>query len=306
MNVPRSWGVKTKILLLTTIVFGIGCGARGPAVVVSPEPGAEAVNATAPMDSVQPGDEQAATPTTPPRLSARPYADTPITAFANAMTEVMVAAAQGETMPQLPFPTVGHVDPSAPQLEFRDQNDRPQGELTVLGFGMEVDFIFKTGQPVPDAAPGTEDGRLRTVLYVTRHGLRLLELRSALMDEDAGLPAPQIFSGLDGVAHDLFERVRNDTLAELYLGDLERQIIGNEEVWREASEQRPRPDSIERVRVMAEQFGPTPPVTYYLDDGGVLVRDERGSIFSISFDFEDVNGQLVLESNPLFRVARLP
>jgi hypothetical protein len=238
-------------------------------------------------------------------LSALPYADTPLTAFGEQMTDVLLAAAIGEPLPQLPLPTAGPFVSTAPEVSYPDSGERPVGELTVLGFGMEVDFILKIGDPEPDAPPGTQDGSFRTSFYLSSTGLRLLDFRCEEMSREAGLPAPPALSGLETFGQDIIARIRSDTIAQLFMGEPERRIIDNAEVWEEVDRGRPDSSDIQRARVMLEQLGPTPPLSFDVGDGGILVRDETGRVFVVNFDLESDGQQFVLVTDPFVRIESL-
>lgn len=295
-------------LVAVLLLLASGCGGiQGPTVVVAPASAGEEADPALPVELSQapetPGD--ASGDEGAELLSALPYADTPVTFFAEQMTRALLAAVRDEPLPQLPVPTALPIGPTGPDVQYQGSEARPVGELTVLGFGMEVDFVLKVGEPDPDGAPGTQDGQLRATIYLTRNGLRLLELRSSEMGRESGLPAPQVLCDLDSVGHDILQRVRDDTISQLFLGETERRILGNDDVWREVQEGRPSGEVLQRVRVMVDQFGPTPPITFRLDDGGILVRDEAGSVFTLSFDLDDDGSQVVLSADPFVRVQPL-
>jgi hypothetical protein len=239
---------------------------------------------------------------TPPE-SALPYADSPITAFATVMTEVGLAAIQGRPLPTIPVATRAQVDPQNPRIEYGRSGEslHIQGEPRVVGFFFEVTFVLKVGQPDPNAELGTQDGQLRTLLYLSRYGLHVLGVESSAMSPTPGSPAPPSLSGLADVGRDILRHLAEGRIEEILVGEAESRLVNDEHLWSEVTRNAPRGRSLERTTRFATTIG-QPQMTYRLDDFGIALRDEVGTLFGLELDFDELNGRIVLDTSPLIRV----
>jgi len=257
----------------------------------------EAVEGGSAPDGAPPAPDPA-----PPTLSARPYGASPITETAEALTDAALAALRDEPIPQIPVPTRGSA--SGPPVVRRRPHDgqvvMPQGEITVLGLFFELEVVLKVAPAGVDQPTEASDGGLEVIVYVGSRGVRIIGLEPRRMGSSPGHALPQGLTGLEQVVADVLERLRAGTTEELFLGEAERALFGPE-LWREVTRSMPRGEQLERARRLVESVGDVT-MTYEIDDSGVIARDEQGTMFMIEFDFDDVDGRIVLDASPLFRI----
>lgn len=237
-------------------------------------------------------------------LSARPFPDAPLRDEVNALVDAALATVRGETVGQLPLPTASRLDPNAPMIRYprSDGSDpRPTGELTVLGWVMEMDLVLKVGTAQPSLPTETNDGLIRALLYLGPNGWRIAGLRAAMMPRDPGYPAPPGLADLDQLAQSVLQHLRDGSIVDIVMGDAERRIINDDRLWTMIREELPREDAYRRVSRLAANV-PNAPITYRLDDLGVLVRDETGMIFAFIFELVENAGTIQLGTTPFITV----
>jgi hypothetical protein len=236
-----------------------------------------------------------------PVIQGRPFADTPITPFAEHISDLALAAVYGRALPPSPVPTNG---PLERIVEWPTPGVRPT-RLSVLAVGLEVDLILKRGNPTVDSAGVERWGTLRVMLVITRNGLRLLSLRpvEATADGEGGTPPPGL-EGLDRVARDLIAHLRSSDLSAYEFNEADRSLLSNDTVWTEVLRDRPSHGRLRDVAAMVADL-PDAPLAYNLDDIGVLVRDPDGRLYSLSLEMDPHQGSFVLTDSPLVDVRRL-
>lgn len=289
----RFWPLVTMVLVACA-----GRGAAPPEPAIQPEPVATEVPDAA--DEPEPAHES------PP--SGRPFADSPLSGFANVMTDAILAALEGEPLPQLPLPTQMPVDPAVPQVQFaerRGEQAEPVGEVTAVAFLFEVEVIYKVGDRQPDVPREANLGRVGCVLFLSRHGLRLVTADLETLTPRRPTPLPAALSGVEQATTELLETLRQGNIDQAVIGDDERRLVDNPEFWADIQREIPSGQDLEELVRFLETVQ-AQPVGYDVEnDTGLLVRDSEGSLFGITFQLDESNGQYQLESNPVFRGFRL-
>lgn len=236
-----------------------------------------------------------------PPPPARPYADTPITEFAERITDFALAAAMHEPLSEPPIPTRRPVS-MLPQVRW-DERARP-AHLQALAVAIEVELILKRGEP-DDAAPNERWGRLRATIVVAKHGLRIVSLRPGAIrqDERAGT-LPRGLEGLEAVARTLIADLRRGEVSHYALDERDRRLLANEGVWAQVHEDGPALARARAIGRMLEDL-PAAPLAYVLDDIGVLARDEEGGLYALTLELHPHAGSFALSTTPLVSVRRI-
>lgn len=230
----------------------------------------------------------------------RPYADTPITPFADRITDFAIAAALRRPLPAPPIATRRPLT-IEPQVDW---DGPPPARLDAIAVAIEVDLILKRGEP-DDAAPSERWGRVRATLVVGRNGLRLVSLRpGAVTRDDRGGALPPGLEGLDAVARTLIADLRRGDVSGYALDERDRRLLANDAVWAQLHEDGPHLGRAREIGAMLESL-PAAPIAYVLDDIGVLARDENGDLYGLSLELDPHAGSFALATSPLVTVRRL-
>lgn len=263
--------------------------------MASEEPPPEDLPTAAPAAEPDPPERELA-------ASALPYGDSPITGVATELTAAAVAALRGEAIPPLPVPTAsgGSGLPEVERQTRGGHDGMPHGEVKVLGFILGLELVLKVGEPRPDAPVDSQAGRLETLLYVGPRGVRVLGTEVRPMEPRPGLPLPPGLGGLEQVGREVLAHLRAGTVEEILAGEPERAILGPR-IWREVEGDLLDRERLAQASRAAATLGDVQ-VTYDIDDAGILARDEEETLFLVLMDFADLDGHLVLDDSPLFRV----
>lgn len=231
----------------------------------------------------------------------RPYADTPLTPFAERITDFALAAAMREPLPAPPIPTRRPL-PVEPEIEW-SPHPRP-ARLDAIAVAVEVELILKRGEP-DDGAPSERWGGVRVTLVVNRNGVRVVSLRPAAVSSDArGGALPPGLEGLDTVARRLIADLRRGDVLHYDLDERDRRLLANDAVWAQLHEDGPALARAREIGAMLRSL-PDAPIAYVLDDIGVLARDDDGDLYGLSLELDPRAGTFALATSPLVSVRRL-
>lgn len=239
-----------------------------------------------------------------PAISGRPYASTPITEFAEAMTDLALAAVEGRPLPTSPVPLRHSID-GAPEVEWSEHlRERPR-RITVIGIAFELELILKRGTPPEGAEGAARFGSVRATVALSRNGLRLVELRPrAMTPEPLGGAPPRGLEGLPALARQLVSDLRQGDIHTYDITESDRVLLGDDAVWAEAQELRLIHARIPEIRRLLEGL-PDEPLAYHLDEVGILARDDQDRLLSLAMDFDPRDGSFALSTQPLVEVRRL-
>lgn len=240
-----------------------------------------------------------------PRVPGRPFAETPLSAFAEQLAELALAAVQRRPLPPSPVPTRTPLGEASPLVEWWPPGAPRPRHLEVLAVGIEVDLVLKRGEPPESGTPTDRFGVLRATLVVSRHGLRVVSLRPGIMSPHLGGGAPP--SGLEGLteaARALVAALRRGEVSSYQLTEEDRRLLHNDAVWAQLHEDGPPLARARQVAPLLEGL-PDTPLAYRLDEVGVLVRDEDERLYSLTLELDPQGGSFVLATSPLVQVRRL-
>lgn len=236
-----------------------------------------------------------------PTIPGRPYADTPITAFAESITDFALAAAFHQPLPAPPVPT-RHPLGVEPVIDW-GTTPRP-ARLEALAVAVDVEFILKRGDP-EDAAPDERWGTVHATLVVTRNGIRVVSLRpGAIAAPGRGGALPSGMRGLASVAHALMADLRRGDALHYELNEADRRLLANDGVWAQLREDGPALARARQIGAMLQRL-PDAPLAYVLDDIGVLARDEDDRLYGLSLDLDPRGDTFALATTPLVSIRRL-
>jgi len=237
-----------------------------------------------------------------PRASGRPYADTPLTPIADDLTALALAAISGAPLPVTRAPLDA---PLESPLEIDWQSTAPRDPV-VLGIAFEIELILKRGAPDDDAVGPDRWGSIRLTLALSRHGLRLVSLRPRTMSHalpGGSLPPPM--RGATAVAAELLGAIRAGDVTGYAMGEDERRLLDNDEVWLQAQQDRVSPEMVRQVQQMIATL-PDEPLAWRLDDIAVLIADADDRLLSLAFEWDaDGQGSFALRTSPLIEVRQL-
>jgi len=237
-----------------------------------------------------------------PRPSGRPYADTPLTEIADELTALALAAVSDGPLP------VTHVPLDAPlesPVELARQTAAPRDPV-VLGIAFEIELILKRGAPDDDAVGPARWGSIRLTLALSRYGLRLVSLRPRTMS--MALPGgslPPAMQGAAAVATEILGAIRAGDVSAYAMGEPERQLLDNDEVWLQVHQDRVSPALVQQVQQMIATL-PDEPLAWRLDDVAVLIADADDRLLSVAFEWDaDGQGSFALRTSPLLELRQL-
>ena len=276
--------MNSDILFAITIAASLaGCGGREVDQPTTPTPEVREVSRS-----------------TPSRPSSYGYAESPITELATAVTEIALAALREEPLPEGVI-AIEEPHPDQPLVRIRSDAELNLEELEVLGIGLELEIMLgaheEEGEAPPE--PTEQEATLKTAVFLTSHGLCVvgLQVRSPRL----GRPLPSDQPGIAELAEDILERLRNDSLQAIFIGEPQRAAIGSDRVWGELTEGLPRPAELARAASFARAN--ERPRGFGFDDLAILIRDGSGNLFAVVLDLEHgSDGSLELDSRPLIRV----
>jgi hypothetical protein len=236
-------------------------------------------------------------------LPGRPFAETPITPFAERITDFALAAAYGAPLPSSPVATRHPLD-GHPVIEWSERIATRPERLEAIAVAVELEVILKRGEP-DDAAPSERWGSVHATLVVTRNGLRVVSLRPGAVSSDPrGAALPQGLEGFETALRTLLGDLRSGDVLHYELDDRDRRLLANEAVWAQLHEDGPPLARAHQVGAILETL-PHAPIAYVLDDVGVLARDDDGHLYGLSLELDPAGGTFALATTPLVSVRRL-
>lgn len=236
------------------------------------------------------------------RASGRPFADTPLTEIADDLTALALAAIAGAPPPVDELPLDAPLETPA-EIDWQAA---PPRDPVVLGIAFEIELILKRGAPDDDAVGPARWGSIRLTLALSRYGLRLVSLRPRTMSHALpGGALPTVMRGASAVATELLGAVRAGDVSAYAMGEHERQLLGNDEVWLQAQQDRVSPELVRQVQQMIATL-PDEPLAWRLDDVAVLIADADDRLLSLAFEWDsDGQGSFALRTLPLIEVRQL-
>lgn len=286
------------VAILTVLALA-ACGGPSTTALTRGPRGRLLIDAPAPARSA--AVPRAAPPPAP--IPGRPFADSPITPFAEQLADYALAAVEGRPLPPPPVPTRTPVD--TPEIDWSERARPRPRRLEVLAVALEIELVLKRGRP-EDSATGPERwGTLRTTLAVTRNGVRVVSLRPGAMtpDPQGGAP-PRGLEGLRELSRRFLADLRRGDVSAYELTEADRALLANDAVWVQVHEDGP---PLRRARELARMLEglPDAPLAYWLDDVGVLARDEEGRLYSLTLELDPYRDTFALATTPLIEVRRL-
>jgi hypothetical protein len=239
------------------------------------------------------------------RLAGRPFAPSPITSFAEQMTDLALAAVEGRPLPTAPVATRRPLEGALAEVTWSEHTTRRPRNLEVLAFALEVELILKRGQPEPDAHGPERWGTLRTTFVVNRNGVRLVSLRPGALSPTvvSGRP-PAGLEGLPELARELLAHLRRSDISPYDFTEEDRRLLSNDTVWAEIHQDRPTRARLGDIARMLADL-PDAPLAYRLDDIGILTRDDEGRLYGLALELDPDQGSFALATSPLVQVRRL-
>lgn len=239
-----------------------------------------------------------------PLPTGRPYAPTPITEAAEALTDLALAAVEARPVEASPVP-LRHPLREGVEVVWSDSLGARPGAISVLGIAFELELILKRGHPTPGADGAARYGSVRATVALSRNGLRLVELRPRVMSPDPGGGAPpRGMEGLEELARTLVTALRQGDVTEYDLTEADRRLLDDDAVWAEAQELRLIHARIPEIRALLEGL-PDEPLAYRLDEVAILARDDHDRLLSLSMEFDPHGDSFALRTTPLVEVRRL-
>ena len=291
------------------VLAGVACGERAPPPASPPAQPLEIATA-------QPETENTAAPIATRPLGASSFAQSPMTAFANQVIELIGTVLDGRPPPSGPLALVPWQ--SSDQLvKSRASAPTPRhADLEFIMFGMELSLVLSEEARAPTTAPGTispplapgqtappssEARRLETITFLSRAGLKLAKL--SVRDASRAHPLPPWLEGAKRFGTDIFDAARRGALESLLVGEPERPVLGNDFLFAQLLKDLPDRQELERAQTLAKTKRELHGLRF--DDVFVLARDKRGEIWGFKLEIEEDKGQLAFETSPLIEVSRL-
>jgi len=220
------------------------------------------------------------------------YAESPITALADSLTDLAMAAVRGEALPQTEL-ALRQGEPGQPLVALAPGTPQPVG-LSVVGLGMDLE----TALP---AASGEGGGMLRTGVFLCASGLRLADLD--VREPREAWTLPPAFAGVEQVAATVLEALRAGRVETLVFAERDRSVIGHDGLFDLMLEGGPEAGEMQAATAMARWQ--TAPSGYWIDGVALLARDEGGRLYALRMQFQQAPGSLTIETDPLVSVRRL-
>lgn len=289
--------IHTTRLELYALVLPLVCACNGtqpPAA--SPEPAPVSV-AVAPEPDATSGEALVAVPD--PNAEAPHqtgwFAPSPITALADEMVAINEAAIAGRALP----PHRIDIEPlrtDSPDVSYRDESERPVGNLQYVVFGVEADIVFDRSATDPDDA-----GALRVVIFLSRAGWKLARVMAR--PAPTTMPVPRWLTGLEDVCWEVVRAAKERRLDQLLVGEAERAVLGNDALFDLIRQELPKRESLDLLADLVPDEGPS---GLRVDDLVLVARDAKGELWGFEYDMDRKGGRTVLDSRPLVRASRFP
>jgi hypothetical protein len=293
-----------SILLLAATA----CGGRAqPAASSQPQP-LEIPRAQAVSEESAPALARAA--------AASSFAPSPLTPFADQVITLIGEVLAGQPPTKGPLPLIPWRDAEL-LVKSRVRAATPRiADLEFFVFAMELELVLSeeaqapttapaaVGQPPapgPPSPPTPEPGRMATIAFLSRAGLKIAKLD--LRNPSRVQPLPPALEGAMKFGTEIFDLARQKTLATLLVGEPERPVLGNELLFTQMLKDLPSREEIERAEALASTKGEL--IGLRFDDIFVIARDARGEIWGFQLEIEEDHGKLAFETTPLVAVNRL-
>lgn len=245
--------------------------------------------------------EMHAIETAPP--PGRPFAETPITSFAEQIADFALAAAYGAVLPPPPVATRRPLE-RHPIVDWSERIATRPAHLEAIAVAIELEVILKRGEP-DDSAPSERWGSVHATLVVNRNGLRVVSLRpGAVSPGPRGGVLPRGLTGLDGAVRTLLADLRSGDVLHYEIDERDRRLLANDAVWAQLHEDGPALGRARQVGAILEVL-PHEPLAYVLDDVGVLARDGDGQLYGLSLELDPHGDTFALATTPLVSIRRL-
>jgi hypothetical protein len=275
-------------------VLAVACGGTGTAPPKPPPEPAPVAVATTTSTALAPEKPALRRP------DVR-YAPSALTALAESVTQLVATVIDGHPPPPGPLPLERRRNQD--KLVRGDEGAPRSRDLDFLGVAFELDLVLVPDDPtLPRPAGDVEpDGTLRTIAFVGPGGLKVASL------DVQGPRPPRPLAGWLGGAEEhgknVLDALRSGRLGELLMGEPERALFANDQVWREVEKELPKAEEQARAQALARAH--PRPAGYRMDDIIVMARDARGSFWGFALQVDEDDGQAVLDSHPLVRIQKL-
>lgn len=222
----------------------------------------------------------------PPERAA--YADSSMTPFAVAMTDLAMAAVAEAPLPAAPFP----LEPASDNARVRiAEGVAPRGSLGPVAFLFRADFAIVTDS---EEAPTW----LRLSALLTRHGLRILELSPRRLGADAPSRPVAALGSLSALFVEALEIAQTGSVSGT-LPEADVALLGDASV-------------TEALNLLVQGAAPLPdgvaggtPVRARLGDLAILARDEAGELYLLEMGVTTGEHGFRLRASPLVTVVPL-
>jgi hypothetical protein len=239
------------------------------------------------------------------RSPTRPFAETPITGFAEGIADLALAAVEGRPLPPSPVPTREPLMDEPQRVEWWPPDSPRPSRLEVLAVALEVELILKRGGPDDQGAVDERFGAVLATLVVNRNGLRVVSARPrAAPPSTTDRRPPPGLEGLPEAARQVLAALRSGDLAPFELDERDRRLLANDTVWAQLRADAARDLRGPRIRSLLDGL-PEMPLSYKLDDVGVLARDQDGRLFGLGLELDAEGESFVLTTTPLVQARRL-
>ncbi len=276
------------------LVAGVACSERPPQPPASPQRPLEIATASA-VPEIGPPPNDAPT-------VASSFPASSITGFANQVTELVGHVLDGRPPPRGPLPLVPWQSSDQLVKPWRQVATPRRAELEIIIFAMELDVVLSEGTVAPIAAPGEQDtGKLETILFLSRTGLKLAKLNVRAPSRPQ--PVPPWLEGASRFGAQIFDAAAAGALESLLVGEPERAVIGDDVLYEQLIRDLPKRLELERAQALARSR--REPLGLRFDDVFVIARDRQGEIWGFKLEIEEEEGQLAFATSPLIEVNRL-
>jgi hypothetical protein len=281
---------------LTAITLAVACAANAPRPEDKP--------VVAPPPTIATSDPPVGEPPTRDTSSGSPFAPSPLTELATALTKLASTVLDGNPPPRGPIP----IEALRRDRKLIDSSGPPpqSADLEFLAFGIEMMVMFHEGTDPnisagsPGPPPPPEDGAVEATLLLGKTGIKIVELHLRSGKKSQKLPG--WLAGASPVGNDLADAARRGKLDAMLVGESERSVLGNDKLFQMALKERPKPERVREVEAAAKKYPRTLGVE--IDELYLLAKSRSGAIFVFEFNIDEDDGQIVLDAAPLFSVER--
>jgi len=126
--------------------------------------------------------------------------------------------------------------------------------------------------------------------------------RLGVRDPGRAHPVPPALAGAQKFGIEIFEAARRGTIESLLVGEPERPVLDDPNLFEKMLKDRPDRQELERVQTLAASKREL--IGLRFDDVFALARDARGGIWGFKLEIEEQQGQLAFETDPLIDIER--